>query len=477
MDIGKISSTGLGSGLDVSSIVSQLMTLERKPLELMQQNQSKAETQLSALGRLQSALGSMQDAARSLTSLTTWKATTVASSDSGVVAATSSGSTPPGAYTVEVAKLASAQSVASATVPGPTHVIGTGMLHVQMGKWFGEPADFTPTLGASQVSITITEDDNTLEKIRDKINDAEAGVTASIVTDATGSRLAIRSESTGESSGFKITVDDDDGDHGDASGLSMLAYDAATASPMTRTQTAANAQLTINNIAISSESNNLSNVIDGLSLTVSRKTTTPVELSVNRDGESIQKVVTTFADAYNAVVKLVREQTAYNESTKTGGALQGDRSAVALLNQMRTLVGGSTAATSAFGRLADVGLEPQRDGTLKVNSSKLTGAVGQLGELQKFFSRDDTGTANDGFATRLREFAQLQLGVDGSLTTRQAGLQERIDGMKDRVADFEDRLTRTEKRLVSQYTKLDTNMAALSGLQSYITQQVAAWNK
>lgn len=477
MDIGKISSTGLGSGLDVSSIVSQLMTLERKPLELMQESQTKAETQLSALGRLQSALGSMQDAARSLTSLTTWRATTVSSSDSSAVAATSSGNTPAGAYSVEVTKLASAQSVASATVPGPTHVIGTGMLHIQMGKWFGDPQDFTPTLGASQVSIAITASDNTLEKIRDKINNADAGVSASIVTDATGARLAIRSEATGESNGFKITVEDDDGSDDNASGLSMLAYDAAAASPMTRTQTAANAQLTINNIAISSESNTLSNVIDGLSLTLSRKTTAPVELSVNRDATSIQKSVTDFADAYNAVVKLVREQTAYNETTKKGGALQGDRSAVALLNQMRTLVGGSTSATTAFARLADVGLEPQRDGTLKVNSSKLTSAVGQLGELQKFFSRDDTGTASDGFATKLREFAQLQLGTDGSLTTRQAGLQERIEGMKDRVADFEDRLARTEKRLVSQYTKLDSNMAALSGLQSYITQQVAAWNK
>lgn len=478
MDIGKISSPGIGSNLDVNSIVNQLMTLERQPVTLLQKNQTKLETQLSGMGQLQSSLSALGDAARKLTTPSTWQATTVSSSDAAAVSATSSGNTPAGTYAVNVQQLASAQSVASATVPGPTHVVGTGMLHIDLGQWFTNPPDFTPNAGTTQVSIAITSDDNTLEKIRDKINEADAGVRASIVTDASGSRLSIRSSDTGETHAFRITATDDDGNDGDASGLSMLAYDpASSASGMTLMQSAANAQLTINNIPITSESNALSNVLDGLSVTLSRTTTSAVDLSVTSDATSIQKSITDFATAYNNLVTLVRKQTAYDAETKTAGALQGDRTAVGLLNRLRSLVGGSSGATTEFTRLADIGLEPQRDGTLQVNTTQLASAVGQLDELKKFFSRDDTGTGSDGFATMLRQYADLQTGVDGALSTRQDGLRERIQFLDKRVTDYEDRLALTQKRLLEQYTKLDTNMASLSSLQSYVAQQITNWNK
>jgi flagellar hook-associated protein 2 len=478
MDIGKISSAGLGSGLDVSSIVTQLMAIERKPVSLLEAGQKKLDTQLSSLGKLQSSLSSLRDAARALTNTSTWGTTTVSSSDASYVSAAGSGSTPTGNYAVEVSALAAPQSLASATVPGPTHVVGTGTLNIEIGQWFTDPPDFTPNSGATQVSIAITAGDDTLEKIRDKINAADAGVVASVVNDATGSRLAIRSSETGETNAFRITVADDDGVNDDASGLSMFAYDAnaSTASPMTRTLEAANARLTINNIPISSASNTMTDVLDGLSLTVTRKTTSPIDLSVQRDSESIKKAITDFADAYNGVVKIMREQTGYNADTKVAGALQGDRLAVGMLSKLRTLAGGSSSASAAFTRLSDIGLTPQRDGTLSVNTTKLDSAIGRLDDLKDFFSRDDTDDANDGFATMLRQYADLQMGVDGPLTSRQEGLRDRIDGIKDRVASYEDRLALTEKRLLAQYTKLDNNMASLSGLQSYIAQQVTRWN-
>jgi flagellar hook-associated protein 2 len=478
MDIGKISSAGIGSGLDVNSIVTQLMSLERRPIELLDASKAKLDAQLSGFGKLQSALGAVRDAARTLTDASSWKPTTVASSDAASVSAVSSGSTPPGNYAVEVTKLAAAQSGTTAVVPGPTAVVGTGTLTVEIGQWFTDPPDFTPNAGASSVSIAIGPEDNTLEKIRDKINGAGAGVTASIVTDTTGSRLAIRSNETGVTNGFRIAVADDDGNPGDAAGLSMLAFDPETGvSQMTQAQAASNAELTINNIPINSASNTLTDVLDGLTVKVSRLTTGPVDLSVARDTETIKKSITAFADAYNSLVKLMREQTAYNEGTKTAGTLQGDRTAVGLMSKLRTMIGSSTAATTAFTRLADIGLEPQRDGSLKVNGSKLDSALGRLDDLRDFFSRDDTGTANDGFGTMLRQFGDLTLGSDGILTTRQEGLRERIEDIGERTAKLEDRLTLTEKRLRDQYTKLDSNMAALSGLQSYVAQQVTLWNK
>jgi flagellar hook-associated protein 2 len=246
---------------------------------------------------------------------------------------------------------------------------------------------------------------------------------------------------------------------------------------MTQAQAASNAALTINNIPINSASNTLTDVLDGLTVRVSRLTTGPVGLSVNRDAETIKKTVTTFADAYNGMVKLMREQTAYNDTAKTAGTLQGDSTAVGLMNKLRTMVGSSSGATTAFTRLADVGLEPQRDGTLLVNASKLDSALGRIDDLKAFFSRDEVGTASDGFGTMLRQFADLTLGADGAISTRQESLRARIDGITERTTRMEDRLLLTEKRLRDQYTKLDTNMAALSSLQAYVSQQVTQWNR
>ncbi len=478
MDIGTISSAGIGSGLDVNSIVTQLIALERKPIDLLGVAKSKLDTQLSSYGKLQASLGAVRDAARTLTDPGAWTPTTVSSSDAAAVSAISSGNSPAGNYAVEVTRLAAAQSITSATLPSPTSIVGTGTLTIEMGQWFTNPPDFTPNAGANTVSIVIGPGDDTLDKIRDKINAAGAGITASIVNDASGARLAIRSRETGEQNGFRIGVADVDGNGGDAAGLSMLSFDPiGGASQMTQAQAAANAALTINNIPVNSASNTLTDVLDGLTVRVSRLTSGPVDLGVNRDTEAIKKSITSFADAYNGLVKLMREQTDYNESAKTAGALQGDRTAVGLLYKLRSLAGSSTGAAAAFTRLADIGLEPQRDGTLSVNATKLDSALGKVDELKAFFSRDDVGTANDGFGTMLRQFADLSLGTDGEISTKQASLRTRIDGISERTARMEDRLLLTEKRLREQYTKLDSNMAALSSLQAYVSQQVTLWNK
>jgi flagellar hook-associated protein 2 len=476
MDIGKISSAGLGSGLDVNGIVTQLMALERRPIQLLESSKSKLDTQLSGLGRLQSALTAVSDAARKLTSNSAWTPTGVAVANDAI-GVTSNGSTPPGSYAMEVTRLASAQALTSPVVPSPSTVVGTGTLTIEMGQWFTNPPDFTPNAGASAVSIAIGAGDDTLEKIRDKINESDAPVVASIITDASGSRLAIRSAETGQTQGFRIAVADDDGDDTNAAGLSQLAYDARSASPMTRAQEAGNAALTVNNIPISSASNTLTDVVDGLSLKLTRTTTAPVDVSVSRDTTAIKKNITDFAEAYNGLVRLVRQQTAYNEETKTAGPLQGDRLAVGLLDRLRSVVGSSTSANATFTRLADIGLTPQRDGTLLVDSSKLDAAVGRLDDLKEFLSRDSSDDSQDGIARILRTFANAQTSADGPLSNRQQGLRQRIEGIDDRTSALEDRLTLTERRLREQYQRLDTNMSQLSGLQSYVAQQMAILNR
>jgi flagellar hook-associated protein 2 len=314
--------------------------------------------------------------------------------------------------------------------------------------------------------------------VRDAINAAGAGVTASIVNDAGGARLAIRSTDSGAANGFRITVADDDGGNADASGLSRLAYDPGGAgSVLTLAQAGANAQAVINGIAVESASNTLTNVLDGLTITLARETTAPVALSVQRDTEAIKTVIQDFATKYNALVSLVRENTRYDEASKSAGTLQGDSTAVGLLGRLRSTIAGSSGASSVFARLADVGLTPQRDGTFAVDDGKLGAALANLPELQKFFAANDVNDANDGFGTVLRTLADATLGTDGALSTRQDGLRDRIDRNEDRQAALEDRLALTEARLRAQYTRLDRSMASLNALATYMQQQIAGWNK
>ncbi|MDP1534574.1 MAG: flagellar filament capping protein FliD, partial [Rubrivivax sp.] len=336
-----LSSPGLGSGLDVSGIVTQLMALERRPVTLQQQLTTRYETQLSAFGKLQSAMTTLRDAARSLTDASTWTPTTVASSNAAAVTATSTGLAPPGSYSIGVTNLAAAQTLVSATTFGAsTASVGSGSLTIELGRWNAGQTTFTPKDGVTAVTVDIASGSDSLAAVRDAINGAGAGVTASIVNDASGARLSLRSTSTGEANAFRITtVDADDGIHDDGAGLSRLAFDPSNAvNQMQQRLAAANANAVINGVPISSATNTMTDVIDGLTVQLSQVTTSNVDLTVNRDNAAIKKSVTNFSSAYNDLHKLMREQTRFDEGSKKAGTLQGDRSAVSLISQVRSLI-------------------------------------------------------------------------------------------------------------------------------------------
>lgn len=472
-----VSSPGIGSGLDVAAIVAKLMAVERQPLTALQTATKKSQDQLSAYGKLQSAMSALRDAARNLTDADTWRATTVASPNTAAVNASSDGSTPAGIYKVNVTRLASAQTLASThSFAAPTDSVGGGSLTIQLGTWSG--STFTDKPDTAAVTLRFDPPNDTLEDVRDAINASGAGVTASIVSDIDGYRLAMRSTTTGETDGFKVTALDDDGDDGDPAGVSLFAYDpSAGVSQMTLGSAASNSAATINGVAVSSATNEFDKVMDGLSFQFGQVTTTPIDVTVGRDTPGMKKNVTDFADAYNAMVKLIRDQTRYDDSTDTAGVLQADSSALGVLRGLRTLASSSSGAVTTFTRLADIGLEPQSDGSLKINDKKLDAAMGQLADLSGFFSKDDADNALDGFGQTFRTFADLRLGTGGELTTRQEAIQKRIDLNLERADALEARLVLVEKRLTAQYGRLDSSMAQLNSLQSYVTQQIAAWNK
>ena len=460
-----ITSTGLGSGLNVESMVSQLMAIEKRPLTLLQNANSTLGTKLSAIGQLTSYTSGMRDAANSLSSVMLWKQTSASSSDTAAVGVSSASGAAVARYAVEVERLASTQTVASQHFASKDETVGSGTLTIRLGTWSGAASDNFAARNDPGIDVAIEAGD-TLEKIRDKINAAGAGVNASIVTDSGGARLAIRSTETGAENGFQIAA---------GAGLSALAYDASAGSTMQRTQLAGDAVATVNGIRVASATNKLENVADGLTLTLNKPTTGAVDVSVAADDEAVTKAVDTFVKAYNQLASFIGEQTKYDATTKQGGTLQGDRTTVSLLTQLRGVINEGSTASSVYGRLSDVGISTGANGQLVVDEKKLKSALtGQREDLRKVFAEDGTNSGSSGFMDRFRDLGNLVLGTEGLLSTRSAGLQSQIKQNEKSQDAFEARLALTEARIRRQYQALDSSMASLSSLSSYVTQQMAA---
>lgn len=470
-----MSSPGIGSGLDVSSIVTQLMAVESQPLKLMQIAAQKMQTQLSAYGKMQSLVSALQDATTPLLTSTNYSLTTAASSDvSSVGVATTTGAVA-GNYAVSVSALAASQTLVSASgqFTATTDIVGTGTLTISLGSWNAGQTAFTPKTGAQSVSITIDSTSNTLAGVRDKINAANAGVTATIVTDSTGSRLALQSSSTGAVNGFKVAVTETG-----AAGLGRLAFDpSVNIRQMTQTTAAADTQATVNGIAITSSSTTLSNVIQGLTLTLGKVTTAPVQVTVSANTDALKAMVKSFAAAYNALNGFISDSTKYDPVAKQGALLQGDRTTLSLQTQLRNLLGGFGSASSTFNTLSSIGLRFQKDGSLQVDDTALSAAVQNPTELKKALSNVDlTSPVNNGFFKKLSDWEAIALGTTGSLPTIQQSLQKGVaSNQKDQDA-FQVRLSLTEKRLRDQYSALDSTMSKANALSKYVNQQITLWN-
>jgi flagellar hook-associated protein 2 len=472
-----ITSLGIGSGLDINSMVTQLVALESRPLTQMKAEATSLQTQVSSYGKLSSLFSALQSASAKLNGTSLWAQATASSSDSAAVSVSGGAGATTGNYAVSVQQLAGSQTLAQGTaVPDASSLVGAGQFTVQLGAWEDNPPlTFVPKVGGGSATIDVTASD-TLQTLRDKINALGAGVTASLVTDSSGVRLAMRSSATGAENGFRITTTDVDGNITDDAGLSRFAYDPeGGASGMALKQAAQNALASVNGIAVESASNELSTVIAGVTLSLRKETTSDVDVAVSVDRAGIKSAIEAFASAYNDIAKTIAEQTKYDATSKVGGPLQGDSAVGSLQRQLRAVINSASTASAAFPRLSDVGLEIQRDGTLKVDTTKLDTAANNLSELKKAFGNSDPGNvSNQGFARRYADLATQVLGVDGSLTTRTEGLRQRLTRNSTDQERLADRVDRYQQRLVAQYTAMDANLSKLNSLSNYLTQQLAS---
>lgn len=471
-----ITSLGVGSGLDLNTIVSQLVALERRPLDQMRTDARGLQTKVSSFGQISSLFSTLQTAANKLTGSSLWNQSTATSGDSAIVQVIGNSSAGAGSYSIKVNQLATNQTVVSTTaLPDASALVGEGTLTLDIGGWNPPPMNFVPQVGRQPIDIPVTATD-TLGNLRDKINALGAGVSASIVTDNQGARLALRSTATGFNNSFRLSANDIDGDNTNASGLSRFAYNPAGGTTLMEQKVAAlDADALVNGIQINSSSNDLNSVVEGVTLRLRKDGGATTDVSVATDREGIKTGIQAFADAYNALVKTVSDQTRFDPGSRVGGPLQGDSAATGLQRQLRSLLGSASDASSTFKRLSDIGLTAQRDGTLAINSSKLESATTNLAELKKAFAGEGNGnTSLDGFARRYADLATQVLGTDGMITSRTQGLRDRINRNTEEQARLEDKVARFRSRLEAQYSALDGNLSKLNALSSYVTNQMNA---
>lgn len=471
-----ISSTGLGSGLNVDDIISKLMAVEQKPITQLQTQASTIQTKISTYGQVQSALSTFRDAAARLAQPASWGASTATSSNAAAVAVTAGDGAVAGNYSIEVQNLASAQSVSSKTYASADAQVGEGNLRIELGS-FGQ--SFTPQPNLAAANIQINSGD-TLATVRDKINAAGAGVSAVIINDVTGARLVISSSASGAANGFRIQATDGDGGNADADGVSAFAFDPSeNIASMTSRQTAADANAIVNGLPITAASNVWTNVIPGLTVNLNQANpNAPIQVGVVQDTTALKKNVQDFVDAYNGLAKLMSSSVKYDDATKTAGKLQGDSTAVSIQRQLRDALTSVSPASNTFQSLRSIGLESQSDGTIKVNDSKLTAALGNKAEVQKLFATSNASDmTQEGIAVRMRRLGDALLGTDGALTTRTSGLSSSLKANQKQQDVYSDRNEQKEKALRKQYSALDTSMANLTSLNTYIGNQIAQWNK
>ena len=371
-----IQSTGIGSGLDVNGLITQLMAAERQPVALFDRKTSDYKAQLSAYGTLSSTLATLQTAAGSAASLSKLRAVTANVADTSLANASAAAGAAAGSYALEVQILAQSHKLNSGAFASTSTSLGEGTLTFDFGSYAS--GSFSQNPDKSSVSVTITAGQDSLAGVRDAINAASAGVSASVVNDGTGQRLLITSKDTGAANALRISVADIDGQNTDTAGLSRLAYNAATGGTTNLAQAAAarDASFVLDGISVTRASNTVGDAIEGVTLTLLKAAPgTTTSLNVTRNVDAAVSTVQSFVQAYNSASSSLRSLSAYNVDTKTGAVLQGDSTLIGIQSKLRAMLGALVDNAGGYGSLSELGIAFQRDGSLLTDTGKLRTAL------------------------------------------------------------------------------------------------------
>ena len=456
-----ISSAGIGSGLDVAKIVEQTVAAEKVPLKKLEYKAEGIQTQISTYGEIKSLTSKLGDIVSKLTRDSAWNGVSISSSNP-TLSGTMTGIAATGTYNIQVTHLAQAQTTALG---------GAGGIALAKDQTMGAAGTIKLKMGAVEKDISVSGSD-TLTKIATKINEAEMGIQASVVTDVDGKeRLMLRSKETGTDKAFTVDLGA-----------------APTVLGQNTTQNAQNAKVELNGLVVESSANTFANTIPGMSFTVSEVTSTAATLNVKADTEAMKKNIQEFVDTYNELNDLLTKST---KSVRTAdgkldpsvqkegvGTLQGDSATVSLQNSLRMLTQGISGSTGGLTRLAEIGIQMQEGGKLSTDTTKLDKALTNLEGLKGLFAnKADALGQGGGIAVNFKNFTDKLLSFDGTLNTKTDSLERTLKSNSAAQDKVNTRADTLEKRLYAQYSALDTKMASLNALNAYVSQMVTTWNK
>lgn len=461
--MGIVSSTGLGSGIDIQGLVSQLARAETQPqLNAIQRQRDTASARLSGLGTLKSALSDFQTAINALKDGSAFRAHTSSSSDESKLKITAGAFAASGTYALEITQLAKAQkAVANVEFAGVTSALNSGTL------------SFSATSGDS-FNITVDSGNNTLEKLRDAINRADGNtfVSASIVNvdnathTGTVSKLVLTAKNTGTASGFTVSGTDDGNIGGNVS-LSQLA--SANLDIKTSAQ---DAVISIDGQTATRSSNSITDVLPGVTLNLAAQTEAnkPVTINVGVDNDAIANSINAFVTAYNKLNSTVRNLGKYGGSTdgSGNGALIGDSTLRYVATQIRQNTTGTVSSASGdYNSLTMIGVSVNKDGVMSLDSSKLKTAL-----AANFQSVSDVFSSTDGVATRLASKLSGLLQSGGSIDSQQTSLNKTISKLDDRKDDVNVRFERVQAALQKQFIAMDSAVGQFKNTGSFLTNWI-----
>jgi flagellar hook-associated protein 2 len=443
------SNSSTGSGIDVQGTVNQILAADRAPEQLWQTQVGTFNAKSSALQGINSDLQDLQTKVNALNDVGgAFGAKSVSVSNPNIIAATAEAAATTGTHTVIVGTLATTSSYYSGYPPTGSSALSTGTTPLATGTSFSLAVGSNT---AVSIPIDATHKTNTLNGLAAYINNLGMGVTASVVTDAGGVRLALTSNASGAPGDLTVSSD--------TTGLGF-----------TKAVTGVDASLTVDGVPVNSASNTV-NVIPGVTLNLLSTSASQVTITVQPDTTQATQAINSFVSSYNKIIGDINGQFNYNSQTKTAGILSGDSTLQLLQQQLLSAVSSVGSEANPIQSLASLGITLNNDGTLTVNGSQLQNALStNYQNVQSFFQAAATG-----FATQLSsELDNLTNPTSGAITIEINGLTQSASDLTNQINDFEARLMITQQQLINQYSQINATLEQLPILLSQINSQIAS---
>jgi len=440
--------TGLGSGLKIDEIVAALANAEKAPKQKQINTQTTtATTSLSAIGTIKSALDTFRAAIAKLNTASSFSGLASSSSDEAVAKLKLGDGASSGTYALEVTQLATASKISTQVYENTSKIVNDS----------GESQTLTISQGSATHSVTIANG-ATLQQARDTINGQlqSKGITANIVTDASGSRLVFSSTKMGE--GTELT----------------LGGDASMATGVTTIAKPQNAKYTLDGLELESASNTVTGAVSGVDITLVKEGKSSLSIVSNND--TLKTSVQSFVTAYNALMTSINAQTKVTtgaDGSATGSAaLTGDATMRSLVNAVRSEISHSVG-TGGLRTLSQLGINTvQKTGLLEFNDTKWDAAVKTYGA-----DISDLFTGKDGLLTRMTKTTEEYTKAGGILASRQTNLTNQLKQLEESQAALDRRIESLTDTLTKKYNAMDTMVAQLKATSDSVMTTLNALNK